>query len=563
MARTTPNTPAGMIEMVSAGVVAVLGIGASVALIRREQRQTQQAQEALARLAASEDRLAYALRGADDGSWDWNIATDTRWYSPRWWTMLGYAPNELPSDANLWTSLAHPDFRTTVPAALSGFLSGDADHYVVEFELRHKQGHYVPILARGYIERDAAGRAVRLSGTNTDLTERRRVAQEREAFERKMQDTQKLESLGVLAGGIAHDFNNLLTGVLGNASLAMSDVAPGSRTYTYLMEINDAAVRAAELCQQMLAYSGRGRFVVTRISLNAIIEQTVQLLQLSIGKGAVLRFQLDARVPAVEVDATQVRQVLMNLVINASEAMGETGGVITIGTGVTRVDAAYLRSTHLAPEIAPGEYVHLEVSDTGAGMSPDVQAKIFEPFYTTKFTGRGLGLAAVLGIMRGHRGTLKVYSELHRGSTFKLLFPSVRGEMESIVTKTENEAWKGEGVILVVDDEQAVRKTVARMLELMGFTVLQATDGEEGIEIFRTRAEDVALVMLDLTMPKLDGEQTYAELRRIRADVRVVLMSGFNHQEAIARFPGKGLSSFLQKPFSMQTLRESVRSVWD
>ncbi|MEO7361723.1 MAG: response regulator [Gemmatimonadaceae bacterium] len=550
-----------MIDMVSSGAVLALGIGTAVGLIRREQRQTQTAQQALAKLAASEERLAYALRGADDGLWDWDIVTNMRWYSPRWWTMLGYEPNELPSDEALWTSLAHPDFVTTVPDTLSGFLDGDADHYVVEFDLRHKMGHYVPILARGYIDRDPLGKAVRLSGTNTDLTERRRLAQERDAFERKMQDTQKLESLGVLAGGIAHDFNNLLTGVLGNASLAMSDVAPESRTYTYLTEINDAAMRAAELCRQMLAYSGRGRFVVTRTSLNPIIEQTVQLLQLSINKNAGLRFQLDTRLPPVEVDATQVRQVIMNLVINASEAMGDKGGVITIGTGVTRVDAEYLRSARLAPDIEPGAYVHLEVSDTGVGMSPDVQARIFEPFYTTKFTGRGLGLAAVLGIIRGHRGTLKVYSELHRGSTFKLLFPSVRGELESTVTKTANEVWKGAGVILVVDDEPAVRKTVARMLELMGFTILQAADGEEGIAIFRTRAADITLVMLDLTMPKLDGEQTYAEMRRIREDVRVVLMSGFNQQEAIARFPGKGLASFLQKPFSMDTLRDSVQRV--
>ena len=549
-----------MFETVAAGAILALGLGTAIGLIRRERRQLQIAQQTLAKLAESEERLAFALRGSDDGLWDWNIVTNTRWYSPRWWTMLGYEPNELPSDDKLWISLAHPDYREQVPDALRRLLHGSADHYDFEFELRHKQGHYVPVLARGYIHRDATGKAVRLSGTNTDLTESRRATQENEAFERKLQETQKLESLGVLAGGIAHDFNNLLTGVLGNASLAMSDVVPDSRTYTYLTEINDAAVRAAELCRQMLAYAGRGRFVVSRASLNPLIEQTIQLLQLSISKHAALRFQLEPALPLVEVDAAQVRQVIMNLVINASEAMGEKGGVITVSTGVTRVDATYLQSTHLAPEIEPGEYVHLEVSDTGAGMSPDVQARIFEPFYTTKFTGRGLGLAAVLGIMRGHRGTLKVYSELDRGSTFKLLFPSARGDLVSTVTNTANEVWKGSGTILVVDDEGAVRKTVARMLELMGFATLQAMDGEEGIEMFRAHAADVSLVMLDLTMPKLDGEQTYAELRRVRPDVRVVLMSGFNQQEAIARFTGKGLASFLQKPFSMETLRESVRS---
>lgn len=554
-------TGAEMIEVVAGGAALALGIGTAVALIRREKRQLHAAQHALAKLAESEERLAYALRGSDDGLWDWNIVTDTRWYSPRWWTMLGYEPNELETNAGLWLSLAHPDYREKVPKAMVSMLEGTANHYVFEFELRHKDGHYVPILARGFIERDAMGKAIRLSGTNTDLTERRRLALEHEEFERKLQETQKLESLGVLAGGIAHDFNNLLTGVLGNASLAMSEVPAGSSTYTYLTEINEAATRAAELCRQMLAYSGRGRFVVARTGLNPIIEQTVQLLQLSIAKNAVLRFQLHTPLPIVEVDATQVRQVIMNLVINASEALGEKGGVITISTGVTRVDEAYLRGTHLAPDIQTGDYVHLEVADTGVGMAPDVQVRIFEPFYTTKFTGRGLGLAAVLGIMRGHRGTLKVYSEPNRGSTFKLLFPSVRGELESTVTNTVTEKWKGSGTILVVDDEVAVRRTVSRMLELMGFTTLQAVDGEEGIEVFRANADAITLVMLDLTMPRLDGEQTYSELRRIRPDVRVVLMSGFNQQEAIARFTGKGLASFVQKPFSLDALRESVKSV--
>ncbi|MEO7996707.1 MAG: response regulator [Gemmatimonadaceae bacterium] len=551
-----------MIEVVAGSAALALGVVTAVLLIRREKRQLHRAQQAFVKLAESEERLAYALRGSDDGLWDWNIVTDTRWYSPRWWTMLGYEPNELQSNSSLWLSLAHPDYRETTPKAMVSKLEDPAiDHYVYEFELRHKQGHYVPILARGFIERDATGKATRLSGTNTDLTERRRLAAEREEFERKLQETQKLESLGVLAGGIAHDFNNLLTGVLGNASLAMSDVPAGSSTHAYLAEINEAATRAAELCRQMLAYSGRGRFVVTRTHLNPIIEQTVQLLQLSIAKNAMLRFQLDTPLPLVEVDVTQVRQVIMNLVINASEALGDRGGVITISTGLTRVDEEYLRGTHLAPDIGPGDYVHLEVADTGAGMTQDIQARIFEPFYTTKFTGRGLGLAAVLGIMRGHRGTLKVYSEVNRGSTFKLLFPSVRGELESTVTNTATEKWKGSGTILVVDDEVAVRRTVSRMLELMGFTTLQAVDGAEGIEVFRANADAITLVMLDLTMPRLDGEQTYSELRRIRPDVRVVLMSGFNQQEAIARFTGKGLASFVQKPFSLEALRESVKAV--
>ncbi|MEO7358994.1 MAG: response regulator [Gemmatimonadaceae bacterium] len=551
-----------MNQLIAGGAALTLVIAIAVVLLRREQQQLRVARNALHQLAESEQRLARALRGSDDGLWDWNIMHGTGWYSPRWWTMLGYEPNELSSDVGLWKLLAHPNHQDTIPNTIAQLMAGTDDHCVFEFELRHKAGHYVPILARCYIERDSNGVALRLSGSTTDVTERRRVAQAREQFERKLQETQKLESLGVLAGGIAHDFNNLLTGVLGNASLAMNDVPPSSRTYTYLTEINEAASRAAELCRQMLAYSGRGRFVVSRVTLNEIIEQTIQLLQLSIANNAVLRFQLGESLPPIEADATQVRQVIMNLVINASEALGDKGGVITVSTGLTRVDSAYLRGTHLATAIDGGNYVHLEVADTGIGMAPDVQSRIFEPFYTTKFTGRGLGLAAVLGIVRGHGGTLKVYSEINRGSTFKMLFPAAAGEAEVVANNASREPWKGSGNILVVDDEPAVRRTVSRMLELMGFTTVEANDGAHAVELFRARPDEIAMVMLDLTMPRLDGEQTYAELRRLKPSVRVVLMSGFNQQEAIARFTGKGLASFLQKPFSLETLRDAVQGAY-
>ncbi|MGV3709684.1 MAG: hybrid sensor histidine kinase/response regulator [Gemmatimonas sp.] len=550
-----------MIHSVVVGAVLVLIILVAIALVQRERRRLRSARTTLARLTESEERLAAALRGADDGVWDWNVVTDTRWYSPRWWGMLGYEPNEFPADGAVWRRLIHPQQHDRIAAWLAGLLASDVDNYTFEVELLNKSGHYVPVLARGYIERDANGKAVRLSGTLTDLTERRRIATERDQFEKKLQETQKLESLGVLAGGIAHDFNNLLTGVLGNASLAMNDLPEGSRTHTYLVEINDAAMRAAELCRQMLAYSGRGRFVVGRVALNGLIEQTVQLLQLSISKNATLRFQLEPKLPMVEVDATQVRQVIMNLVINASEALGDKSGVITVSTGTTRVDEAYLREVHLASALEAGEYVHLEVADTASGMTPDVLARIFEPFYTTKFTGRGLGLAAVLGIMRGHRGTLKVYSEPGRGSTFKLLFPVAPGASEEPVAPAASVPWKGSGTVLVVDDEPSVRRTVSRMLALMGFTSIEAVDGADAIEIYRARSGEISMVMLDLTMPRMNGEETFAELRRIQPSVRVVLMSGFNQHEAVARFAGKGLANFLQKPFAVETLRDAVQNV--
>ncbi len=393
-----------------------------------------------------------------------------------------------------------------------------------------------------------------------DVTERLRATVERDKLDRKVQETQKLESLGVLAGGIAHDFNNLLTAILGNASIAQMELPPGSSVQDCLEHINEASLRAADLCKQMLAYSGRGRFVVQTLDLGELVEQTAQMLQISISKKAVLRYRLEKGLPPVEADATQLRQVIMNLVINASEAIGDTSGVISISTGLTRVDSDYLHGTLMGPDLPVGDYVFLEVSDSGCGMSAETKAKIFDPFFTTKFTGRGLGLAAVLGIVRGHKGAMKVYSEVGRGTNFKVLFPASAGTGETATAlPAAIPVWRGQGTVLVVDDEETMRSTVARMMRLIGLDPLLAADGREAVEIFRANPAQFALVLLDLTMPHMDGEQTFTELRRLRSDVRVVLMSGFNAHEALVRFNGKGLASFLQKPFTIGSLRTTLQ----
>lgn len=392
--------------------------------------------------------------------------------------------------------------------------------------------------------------------------ERDQTEIERVKLERKLLETQKLESLGVLAGGIAHDFNNLLTGILGNASLASLELPESSPIHDYLGQINQSSLRAADLCKQMLAYSGRGRFVVQKLDLNRLVEETTHLLQISISKQAVLRFNLGSGLPSIEADATQIRQVVMNLVINASEAIGGKPGVISLNTGVTRADRAYLAGTIAAQDIAEGDYVALEVSDSGCGMNAETLAKIFDPFFSTKFTGRGLGLAAVLGIMRGHHGALKVYSELGRGTTFKLLFPCVSGPAETArPVGGVRPAWRGRGRVLVVDDEETIRHTAARMLRVLGFETELMGNGQEAVDALRANPGAYTLVLLDLTMPVMDGEQAFTELRRLQPDVRVVLMSGFNQQEAVARFTGKGLASFLQKPFSMEVLTEVLQAV--
>jgi nitrogen-specific signal transduction histidine kinase/CheY-like chemotaxis protein len=387
--------------------------------------------------------------------------------------------------------------------------------------------------------------------------------EERRGLEAQVQHAQKLESLGVLCGGIAHDFNNLLMGILGNASMVLEDLPTESPARPGVNDIEHTAKLAADLVRQLLAYSGKVKFVVERIRLSALVAEMVHLLEISITKNARLRLDLDETAPAVEVDATQVRQVLVNLITNASEALGGEDGVVSIRTGVTECDRQYLRETYLDDELAEGLYSHVEVSDTGCGMDRKTLSRIFDPFFTSKFTGRGLGLAAVLGIVRSHRGAIKVYSEPGQGTSFKVLFPAVAAKPVTARPPTD-EAPRLDGTgqtVLVVDDEESVRRVAGRMLARCGFEVVVAKDGQEALELVRSAPERFALVLLDLTMPKMGGEACFRELRALNPELRVILSSGHNEQELTARFAGKGLAGFIQKPYQKSSLEKVVRDV--
>ncbi len=409
---------------------------------------------------------------------------------------------------------------------------------------------------------DESGKVVGLVVVSQDVTEIKEAEESRLILERKMQEAQRLESLGVLAGGIAHDFNNLLTGIIGNASLARMELPPDSRLHRFFDQMEKASTRAADLCREMLAYAGKGRFLIEAVDLSAVVAETIHLLQSSIHKNTELKFHLATQLPAVPADATQLRQVTMNLVLNASEAMGGGNGEVNITTGLIHADRAYLAGAVAGPDLPVGDYTFLEVADTGCGMSAATLAKVFDPFFTTKFTGRGLGLAAVLGIVRGHRGALRVQSEVGRGTSFRILLPSVAGVPAAVAPVPERAvAWRGSGAVLLVDDEESVREVAASMLASFGFEVLAAGNGREAVQIFRENADRVVAVLLDLTMPQMDGEQTFRELRRLRGDVKVVLMSGFNEQEAVDHFIGKNLAAFVQKPFDVGTLRRTLQQL--
>ena len=427
---------------------------------------------------------------------------------------------------------------------------------IVEYELS------LPIGRKYYEARVVKSDSDEVVSIIRDVTESKKAEQERKKLEEQIQHTQKLESLGVLAGGIAHDFNNILTGVLGNAGLAQLVLSPASPAIDYIDKIETSSHRAAELCRQLLAYSGKGRFVVQPVSINMIIKEMTHLLEVSISKKAVVKYQLDKNLPAVDADITQIRQIIMNLILNAAEAIGDKSGIITLTTGAMKCDRAYLQSTYLNYELKEGLYVYLEVCDTGCGMDEETKERIFDPFFSTKFTGRGLGLAAVLGIMRGHNGAVKVYSEAGRGTTFKVLFP-VSGKAVAHISQSAkfDKNWRASGTLLIVDDEDTIRALGRNTLETVGFKVLTAPDGREALKIFKRHKDKISLVLLDMTMPHMDGQETFRELRRLKPDVRVILSSGYNEQEATNGFVGKGLAGFLQKPYNPSDLIARVRKV--
>ncbi len=384
-----------------------------------------------------------------------------------------------------------------------------------------------------------------------DVTERRRAELARREFDAQVQQAQKLESLGILAGGIAHDFNNLLVGILGNLDLAREELPPDTAVRKLLGDTEKAARQAADLTQQMLSYSGKGKFVVRRVNLSEMTQDMTNLLTVAAGQKAKLQFDLSLGLPAVEADVSQLRQVLLNLVTNAAESGRQGPREIVVET----------RQMPRAESETP--WVQLRVRDDGAGMFPEVVARIFDPFFTTKFTGRGLGLAAVQGIVHGHGGEVQVDSQPGRGSTFTISLPARAGEatVREVDSLPRDTSWRGEGTVLLVDDDDVVLEVGERMLRKLGFEVLSASSGAEAVELFRSHGVQICCVVLDLTMPEMGGEETLRELQLLRGDVRVLISSGYSEEEVRDRFGADGLTAFIQKPYRTADLVHQLRSV--
>ncbi|MCF8034123.1 MAG: response regulator [Desulfarculaceae bacterium] len=469
----------------------------------------------------------------------------------------GYAPEEVLGNSSLelgtWQDL---DDRSRAIESIRQ--EGSVRN--LEVNRLDRQGDIISTLYSGE-PLELEGRQCLVS-VSQDISAIKRAQSDRLQIEKQLQQVQKLESLGVMAGGIAHDFNNMLMGILGNAELARLDLAGESPLRHYLEQIETAAKRLADLTNQLLAYSGRGRFVIKTVNLSRLIGEINELLKTVVSKQAVMRLQTQDDLPAVEADITQMRQLIMNLITNASDALEERSGTITISTGVTEVDRAYLADTFIEEELPPGAYVHLEVSDTGVGMDKATQAKIFDPFFTTKFAGRGLGLAAVLGIIRGHKGAIKIYSEPGQGTSIKVLLPATDKQIQvEQRPSAETESMTAPALVLIVDDDEMVRAVTRLALERLGCRVIEAHDGVEGVETFQEQQSEVDLVILDLTMPRLSGEEVFAQLRRLDPGVRVLLTSGYNEAETTNRFAGKGLAGFIQKPYTPSGLRRKLQEI--
>ena len=401
-----------------------------------------------------------------------------------------------------------------------------------------------------------------LLGVAIDVTEIKKAEDERRQLEDQMQHLQKLESLGVLAGGVAHDFNNILVSVLGNAELALGDLAEDSAARPRIQRVVTSAERAAELVHQMLAYSGQGQFVIERLDLSRITHGVSDLISASISKKAKVTVTATHGNVYVEADPAQLHQVLINLMTNASDALCDRTGLITVTTGRTHVSSKELNTSYGAEGLPTGEYAFLEVADDGCGMDLETQARIFDPFFTTKFVGRGLGLAAVLGIARGHDGAIHVDSAKGRGTTVRVLLPLAPAPSRpDKLVRSKPEDGLPESPVLVADDDSAVRDLISAVFERSGGSVLLAQDGAEAIDVYRRHADDIEVALVDMTMPEMNGAETLRELRRLSPDLRVVLMSGFSEQLATEALGNRGPDGFLHKPFSPEALTRKIREV--
>jgi PAS domain S-box-containing protein len=522
------------------------------------------AEEALAR---SEAGLRAALSSARMIGWERDLTTERVLYSSDPAAFFG-----APADRDYTTSenaraLVHPNDLAAVERATRRSLEACGElSYEFRGRVPRADGETRWFTIRGQALAGPDGKPARVVGVTTDVTDRKRAERERAALDGQLLDAQKWESLGVLAGGVAHDFNNILTVILGGAGLARRALPAGSPAAPLLDQIEDASRRAADLCRQMLVYAGRGPAATGRADLNQLIRDAASLLGVPAARHARVRYDLAADLPPTQVDAAQARQVLVSLVMNAAEALAESGGEVVVRTRQEAVIDPDPAGYRLPP--APGRYAVLEVSDTGPGMTDEVKARMFDPFFTTRFAGRGLGLSAVLGIVKGHGGAIAVQTAPGRGTTVRVLWPvdpaanhtpapaPAAAPPTPAAQPSSPAAPRSRGIALVVDDEMFVREVAASTLEDLGYEAVLGGDGPAGVELFRRHRGSVRVVVIDVVMPGMTGEQVVEAMRADEPDLPVVLISGYTD-----RHPTGPRIEFLHKPFHPEDLTAAVLRV--
>jgi PAS domain S-box-containing protein len=513
------------------------------------------------RLQESEERLRLATEAAEVGIWYYYAQSDRVLMTPGCRRLFGLDNFGLDNDDARMSlegllERAHPEDRERVEGELRRAIEAESE-LDIEYRVIWPDGSVRWVSTRGQAKCQGAGpglglgsaKETRIAGVALDITGRKQA-------EEAMRQSAKLESIGLLAGGIAHDFNNLLTGIIGSASFVLESVDKEDPNAEMLRNVVNAGERAADLTKQLLAYSGRGKFTVRKLELSKLVSDIAALLRSSISKRVKIEHDFGDDLPRIEGDSTQIQQIVMNLMINGSEAINGDG-VVRVTTGLMALGVGGREDFVLGKNIRPADYVFLEVCDTGCGMEPGVLSRIFEPFFTTKFTGRGLGLAAVFGIVRGHEGAMEVRSRPGEGSTFRVYFPPAAGEPIAGKPKEPGAPVK----ILFVDDESVVRFMGRTALERAGFQVLLAESGEAAVRLASEHRDSMLLAVIDLTMPGWNGFETYRRLKQIAPDLHCVMSSGFGEEEVRARYPGEQFGPLLKKPYMAATLVTRVKEL--
>lgn len=576
--------------------VAILKLLAARTAAELERRLIEQAQRADL-LRHGEERFRLAQEAAGIGTWDMDVRNGKGEWSDNYWGIYGLDVGDCVPGYEAWIQLVHPEDREPVDAAIQAALRGEAS-YEEEFRIVWPDGTVRWLVGKASVFRGDDGAPVRMIGVDYDVTERKeaeqklqrlyeelegrveerthelreanerltreaaeraRMEEQRRRLEQQMVAAQKLESLGVLTGGVAHDFNNLLSTIMGNSELALSHLPSESAARRHVERSVDAAERASDLTQQLLSYSGRTQTSARTLDLSVLVADMADLLEVSSGKKVRLQLRTAEDPIPVRADPTQVRQVVMNLITNAAEAMPE-GGSVEIRTSIVESAPAGMGRLYLSGPATSGPYAVLSVSDAGAGLNRETCSKIFDPFFTTKFLGRGLGLAAVLGIVASHQGVIAVDDREGGGAVFTTLLPLVDRAYAAEDLATDESAWRGSGKVLVVDDEHDVRATAACLLRHMGFETVEASGGREAVELFEQQHAEIRAVLMDHVMPGMDGAEASRRLREIDASTPVVITSGYGRPKVEGPDEGGNVVGYIRKPYRQERLGQGLRA---